>query len=910
MAKRFVYSFNEIEQAIEAAGSESNVHQILGQKGANLALISRIDIPVPKGFTITTEACTDFYKQNPPSFPPGMWEETLAALHRLEEETGKKFGDSENPLIVSCRAGGPVPVEGLLPTVLNLGLNDETAVALSNITSNGKFVWDNYRRLIHNYGTLVLGIHNDVFEYSLEQLKKEKSREKDEDITPEEWQQLVQTYKKIAESESGTAFPQDPFEQIRVAIAAVFNSWNSKEAVEYRRSEKIEDEPVTAASIIAMVFGNTGDKSCTGDVYTRNPETGENSFYGEFLINANGDELKKRVSEPMKISEFSRIIPEPAAQFVEIAKKLEKHFKDMQHIEFVVENSKLWILSTLSGNRTAAASVKMACDMVTEGLLTKDEAILRVNIEDIGAFIQPHFTKSEINANTDKVFAKGIPNFSPSGSGQIYFSIEKALSQNGILVQNSIPDDYLKYSKLKGIISEQGGTSSHVVNDLKQIGIPSVVGVYNLQIDSEAKTMTYNDVTLKEGDTVSIDGSSGTIFNAKMTVTPPSMDKQEDLKKILGWADEARTTKGKRKSVNGSNDRGLMVYSNVDSLEELKIARSYGAEGIGLCRTENLLDANIIKEIEGSILAEDSATRDSHFTKVGDFLANATATIFKEAGELPVMVRMLNPPISKYLPNYLDLLDEFATLKAKAELGQNVNHDELTKKERVLDEIKKYTEETSMVGFKGVRLCIKFPSFAKISLKAIIEGACIAAAKGTKPKPYIIVPFVCHENEMARLRAIFEEVKAEVFKQRGVDIPILLGAEIAVPRAAIVADKIAEYSDFLSFDGSELSQMAFCYSRDDAEASFVQNYRDWSVLLTPPYMSIDQSGIGQLMESAVAEGRKTKSGLIVGMCGEIGGDTLSIEFCNKVGADYISSGPYKVLISRLAAAQALLKTTS
>lgn len=905
MDNHYVYSFSELDKAIEVSGSESNVNHLLGEKGANLALIQKLGILIPKGFTISTDACRGFYKQNPPSFPPSMWEETLSALHKLEEETGKKFGEPSNPLIVSCRSGAPYTVKGLLPSIINIGFNDDTTASMAALTNNPIFVWGNYSRLIRNYGINVLGIPENIFDSSIEQLKKEAKIEKDEQITPEYLQSLVINYKKIIESESRLVFPQDPFEQVRGAIAAVFNSWASREVVESCLELGIDEDEGTAVNIISMKLGNADEKSCTGYAFTRNPDTGEPKIFGEFILNTIGDDLKKNLPNKKPISELEKVYPSISKQFFDIAKKLEQRFKDMQKIEFTIEKDKLWILQTISGTRTPAASIRIANDMVTEGLLSKEEALFHIHPDEVYKLIQPYFKDS----SPDKLFASGTPSVTSAAVGQIYFNAEdvisKSKSQKVILIQEDIPTDDNVIDCLAGVITSRWDVTSQNYIKLCQKGVAAVIGVPNLEINLKAKNVKCGQVTLNEGDFVSVDSFSGNVYNGQFTLTEPKIEDQNEFKKVLSWADEIRSAKGSRQSVNGSNDRGLFVWANINNISKIKVARENGAEGIGTFRMETLLDSNSIKEIQNMILIDDLDTEegqnaaDASMTKVGDQLATSLGEFFKEASNMPATVRLINQPISTFLPNKLKLIEEVSSMKAKLDIEQSVDQNELDEKEKFLQKVQNLSEKNPFIGNKGVRMCIAYPSFLKMQLKSIIEGACIASAKGSKPQPYILVPFICTEKEMENVAHIFTDIKDFVFKQRGVknnDIDIKIGASIDTPRSALVSSDISDFSDFMCIGIRNMNSLAFGYTREQNR----QNVSvEWKISRT------DLVGSGRLITSAVSEGRK-KSGILIGAYTETGG-SKTVEFCHNTGIDYVTFSPYRLVTARIASAQAVLR---
>ena len=912
MAKRYVYSFDEVDQVEARAGDWKGVIALLGGKGGNLAAIAKEGVPVPKGFTLTTEACVDYYSQSPPSFPPGMWEETLSALHKLEEITGKKFGDSEHPLLVSCRSGARVSMPGMMDTVLNLGLNDETCQAMISLTQNPRFVWDSYRRLLQGYGAIVLGIEEELFEHELKSYQESKGYKNDAEWQAEDWEKLAGTYKQIIESKTGSPFPSDPFEQIRGAIAAVFGSWNSTRAIEYRKNFGFPDNWGTACNIVSMVFGNMGDTSATGVAFTRNPSTGENKLWGDFLVNAQGEDVVAGVRTPEPIAMLEEKLPKAFEQFVAITKKLENRFKDMQDIEFTIENGVLWILQTRNGKRTATAAVKVACDLVNEGMITKEEALNRIGPNDVDQLLHPHFQDADLKAAADKKFTSGVKASPGAAVGQIFFDSEKCQEEakKGLDVvmvrQFTKPDDFGGMCASKGLFTAEGGAASHAAVIARQFGIPAVVGCSDVKIDFDALTVTANGITLHEGDWVSLDGTTGQVFQGKIPMVKPNLEDQKDLSQILEWADEVRSAEGSRKSVNNGPSRGLKVCANADNPEDATKARNFGAEGIGLCRTEHMFLGDRAAIVQRMILAETDAERDASLKELEQLQVSDFAAIFEAMTDLPVIVRLLDPPLHEFMPDLLLLTEEVTVLKTKKELGQKIDEEELAKKEKILAKCEQLHETNPMVGFRGVRLCLCIPGLLRMQIRAITEGACIALEKGFHPHPEIMIPLTCHEHELARIKPQYEEITKSVLKEHNADIPIKFGTMIEVPRAAVIADRMAQYAEFFSFGTNDLTQMGLGFSRDDAEGGFLQQYREWGILDASPFQTIDQEGVGQLIEMAVSRGRKQRNDLTVGICGEHGGEPKSIGFCHKVGLDYVSCSPFRIPIARLAAAQACL----
>ena len=914
MSKRYIYFFEEVNEALEkVGGKKEDLIALLGGKGGNLALIAQLGVPVPKGFTITTEACNDYYKQDPPDFPPGLWDAQLAALKKLEELTGKKFGSKEKPLLVSCRSGAKISMPGMMDTVLNIGLNDETAVAMINLTKNDRFVWDSYRRLLQGYGAIVLGIPDEAFEDELHKYQKEKGYAGDTDWKAEDWKALVEVYKKIILDKTGKPFPQDPIEQIKAATLAVFSSWNCERAIDYRNTFKIPHDLGTAVNIMSMVFGNMGDTSATGVAFTRDPSTGENKLWGEYLVNAQGEDVVAGVRTADKIQNMEKTIPSAFQEFVGITKKLENHFKEMQDVEFTVEDGKLWMLQTRNGKRTAAAAVKIAVDMHNEGLISKEEAVMRVAPRDVDQLLHPHFTDKDLKAAESKVYATGV-NASPgAGVGKIYFSAPKCkeMAQKGekvIMVRKfTKPDDIGGMLASKGVVTAEGGAASHAAVVARQLGIPAVVGCSALNIDFEKLTVTANGKTLHEGDVISLDGTLGKVFDCEIPLTTPNLAEQTELNTILAWADEIRSKEGGRPSIYKGPTRGLMVWANADTPVDAERARALGAEGIGLCRTEHMFLGDRAELVRKMILAQDEKDREDALNALQVVQTEDFVEIFKSMSGLPTIIRLIDPPLHEFLPEQESLLEEVTVLRTKRDLGAPYDAEELAKKEALLDKSRSMHESNPMIGTRGVRLCLVVPGLVKMQITAIIEGACKAKLQGADPHPEVMVPLTMHSNELSRIKPIYDEIVSSIPAKYKVELPCKFGTMIEVPRACLTSDEMATVAEFYSFGTNDLHQMTLGLSRDDSEGTFLQNYYEWGLFKDSPFQTIDQTGVGKLMKIAVKDGRKTRPDLSVGICGEHGGDPRSIEFCSNLGMNYVSCSPYRVPVARLAAAQAILK---
>lgn len=908
--KKWVYLYNEVKEAEEYAGSWDGVRGLLGGKGANLAEMTRIGVPVPPFFTVTTEACNAYLAAGN-KFPEGMWEEMLAALKEIEKATGKKFGDPENPLLVSCRSGAKMSMPGMMDTVLNIGLNDETAKGMVAKTNNERFVYDAYRRLISMFGSVVLGIDDEKFERVLEEVKKEKGVELDTDLTADDLKELVERYKQVVKQEKGIDFPQDPFEQMRLATEAVFRSWNGKRAIDYRRAENIPDDLGTAVNIVAMVFGNTGWKSGTGVAFTRNPSTGEKKIFGEYLLNAQGEDVVAGIRNTEDIEKMKETLPEAYEEFIQICEKLEKHYRDMQDMEFTVENGKLWMLQTRNGKRTAAAEVKIAVDMVNEGLITKEEAVQRVTPTQVDTLLHPQFmgdTKAEARKEGRR-FATGV-NASPGAAvGQVYFDADtaermaKEKNQQVIMVRPfTKPDDVHGMLASKGILTSEGGATSHAAVVARQFGIPCVVGASMMRIDMEKRQLESEGIVIREGDWISIDGGSGEAFVGKLEMTMPSLEEQTDLMTLLNWADEVCAKPGIRKAPEGWPTTGLQVWANADYPKDAQRARSYGAKGIGLCRTEHMFfEQERLPIVQRMILAETSEERVEALNELLPYQRDDFAGLFEAMDGYPVIIRLIDPPLHEFLPSEETLLEEVVTMRVKGET------EGLEEKEKLLASVRAMHESNPMMGLRGIRLSIVMPEIVEMQVRAIFEAAADVTKKGVLAKPEVMIPLTGHINELNYIQPRLVEIAKQVMEEKKVEFPYKFGTMIEIPRAALTAAEIAKVAEFFSFGTNDLTQMTYGYSRDDAERSFLVTYIEEGILPNNPFQTIDVAGVGRLMKIAVEEGRAARINLEVGICGEHGGDPASIEFCHTIGQNYVSCSPFRVPVARLAAAHVALK---
>jgi pyruvate,orthophosphate dikinase len=910
MAKKWVYLFDEVAEAEKYAGSWDGVRALLGGKGSGLADMTRAGVPVPPGFTVTTEACNEYRKTG--QFPPGMWEQELAALKVIEERTGKKFGDPANPLLVSCRSGAKFSMPGMMNTILNIGLNDTVAQGMIKLTNNPRFVWDAYRRLISMFGTTVFGVEDEAFEHPLAEYKAKKGYKVDTDMTAEDWQAIVATFKEVFKKKVGFDFPQDVYKQLELATKAVFESWMGKRAIDYRRATGIPDDLGTAVNIVTMVFGNMGFDSGTGVAFTRNPSTGEKKMMGEYLLNAQGEDVVAGIRNTDPIEHMAEVMPEVYKQFMEITEKLERHYKDMQDVEFTIERGKLWMLQTRNGKRTAKAAVKIAVDMANEGLITKEEAVLRVTPENVDSLLHPQFDDKALKEaeKNGTYLAKGV-NASPGAAvGQVYFDADtaekmaKEEKQDVIMVRPfTKPDDVHGMIASKGVLTSEGGATSHAAVVARQFGIPCVVGTSAIKIDLEKRQMTVGDRVIKEGEWISVDGTSGKVYLGKIPTVAPSLEEQTELMTLLQWADEIAARPEIRTLPDGRKTRGLMVWANADYPKDARRARSYGAVGIGLCRTEHMFfEPERLPIVQRMILAETVAERKKALDELLPYQRKDFEGLFEAMDGYPVIIRLIDPPLHEFMPDEEKLLEEVITLRVK---GGNAK--ELAEKEKLLAAIRSLHESNPMMGLRGVRLSIYMPEIVEMQVRAIFEAAANCAKRGIVVKPEVMIPLTGTVKELEWIQPRLEKIAAAVMQEKGVQFEYKFGTMIEIPRAAVTAGEIARLAQFFSFGTNDLTQMTFGYSRDDAERNFLVTYLEQGILPKNPFQTLDREGVGRLMQWAVNEGRRTRPELEVGICGEHGGDPDSIEWCHIIGQNYVSCSPFRVPIARLAAAHVALK---
>jgi pyruvate,orthophosphate dikinase len=869
MTKKWVYLFRE---------GNASMRDLLGGKGAGVAEMTRTGVPVPPGFTITTEACNAYY-ENGQQFPEGMWEQVLEGLKDIEAQTGKRFGDPSNPLLVSVRSGAKFSMPGMMDTVLNLGLNQETREGLAHLTDNPRFAADAYRRFVQLFGKIVLGVDGDRFEHEMEEAKGHGQRQ-DTDLTTEELLALAEKFKAIIKEDVGVDFPEDPFEQLRAAIAAVFRSWNGRRAVDYRRVNKIPDNLGTAVNVQAMVFGNMGNDSATGVAFTRNPSTGDPEIFGEYLVNAQGEDVVAGIRTPQPISKLAQEMPEVYAQFHEIAKQLERHYKDMQDVEFTIERGKLWMLQTRTGKRTGAAAVKIAVDMVREGLIDKATAVQRVDPHALDQLLHPMIDPAA--RKNAQPLTVGLPASPGAASGKAVFDPDEAeeLARAGekvILVRiETAPEDFHGMVAAQAILTARGGMTSHAAVVARGMGKPCVAGAGDLRINYAEQMMTVNGTVIHKGDWITLDGGSGEVFAGQMPTVEPELS--GDFATLMSWADEFRK---------------LGVRANADIPRDARVARQFGAEGIGLCRTEHMFfEGDRIDAMREMILADTPEERRAALAKIEPLQQGDFEGLFREMAGLPVTIRTLDPPLHEFLPHDDEEIEALAT-----KLGVDPK--------KVKARVESLREANPMLGFRGCRLGILYPEITEMQARAIFKAAVKVKSEGIDVYPEVMIPLVGYVSELKLQEEIVRRVASEVFAEAGIEVPYLVGTMIELPRAALVADEIAQVAEFFSFGTNDLTQTTLGLSRDDS-GRFLPIYVEKKLIPDDPFQTIDQRGVGQLVQIGTERGRSTRPNLKVGICGEHGGDPASVEFFHRVGLNYVSCSPYRVPIARLAAAQAAL----
>jgi len=870
---------------------EGNAHMRaeLGGKGANLAEMTNLGLPVPPGLTITTATCMDYINHGN-TMPQGLMDEVKYALKDVEEQAGKKFGDTTNPLLVSVRSGARVSMPGMMETILNLGLNDETVEAMVKLTNNPRFCYDSYRRFLTMFGSVAWEMDRQkYFESEVEKVKQREGVTSDTDVSAEGWKSLIPIYKKVIKEVTGKEFPQDPYVQLQEAIEAVFRSWNIPRAVAYRNMNKIDHNFGTAVNVQTMVFGNMGNDCATGVSFTRNPATGENKFYGEYLVNAQGEDVVAGIRTPKQISELETDMPDIYEQYVNIAKQLEKGYHDVQDMEFTVERGKLWILQTRNGKRTAKAAIKIAVDMYNEGIISKEEAIMQVDPYSVYQVLLPCFNPDKVK-HSHKV-SKGV-NASPGAAvGKIVFDTEEAArrgeaGEKVILVRiETCPDDIHGMAVSQGVLTLRGGATSHAAVVAKGMGKPCVSGCEDLKIDLANETITCADGTVfHKDDIISLDGGTGEVMEGAIELVEAGID--SDFETFFNWVNETKS---------------LKVEANADTPKDIENAIKFGAEGVGLCRTEHMfMDPDRLPWVQKMIIAGTTEARKEALSHLLPMQYSDFYAMFKALGDKPLTVRLLDPPLHEFLPSKIELVEKVATKKA---LGQDYKEDE-----KMLEIVENLSESNPMMGLRGCRLGLTYPEINEMQVRAIFEACCDLTKEGHHIQPWIMIPLIGHINELKTAKATLVAVAEQVMNEKGVRVDYKFGTMIEIPRAALTAKEVAKEAEFFSYGTNDLTQMTFGYSRDDAEGKFLKNYVEQKILPWNPFVTLDYNGVGRLIEMSINEGREVNSSLVGGICGEHGGDPDSVKYAHRIGLNYVSCSPYRVPQARLAAAQAAIES--
>lgn len=867
---KYVYSFEE---------GDKSMKELLGGKGANLSEMTSLGVPVPPGFTITTEVCA-FYYENDLKYPQGFNEQIKDAVERLEEKMGKKFGDPEDPLLVSVRSGAAVSMPGMMDTVLNLGLNDRVVEGFSKKTGNERFVLDSYRRFIQMFGDVVMGVEHDLFEEALEKIKEDKGVKLDTELDAEDFKKLIDEYKKIIKKEKGESFPENPMKQLQMSVDAVFGSWNNPRANRYRKLNDIKGLKGTAVNVQAMVFGNMGPTSGTGVCFTRDPSTGEKVFYGEYLMNAQGEDVVAGIRTPKHLDDMADEMPEIHKELTDIMSRMEQHYKEMQDMEFTIQEGKLYILQTRTGKRTALAAVRIAVEMVEEGMLDKDAALMRVDANSLNQLLHKQIDE---DAKVD-VIAKGLPASPGAAVGRVVFTADDAeqwVNDKGekvILVRNETsPEDIHGMAVSEGILTSKGGMTSHAAVVARGMGKCCIAGAEDIKVNYAKKSFKVGDHTVSEGDYVSLNGNTGEIILGQAPVKDPEM--KGEFGTLMAWADSTRK---------------LGVRTNAETPRDVRVACEFGAEGIGLARTEHMFfEGDRVTAVREMILSESSEGRRKALEKLLPHQRGDFEEIFEIMDGKDVTIRLLDPPLHEFMPNTKEGYKEVAK-----ELGVS--------SEDVEEKVKSLHELNPMLGFRGCRLAIVYPEIAEMQTRAIFEAAANVKKKGIDARPEVMIPLIATAKEMEIMRGVVENTAKLVLEEKGADVQIRIGTMIELPRAALVADKIAEHAEFFSFGTNDLTQTTFGFSRDDA-GKFISKYEDKMILDVDPFAAIDQDGVGQLIKMSVEKGRKTRPDIKIGICGEQGGEPSSVDFCHRADLSYVSCSPYRVPIARLAAAQAAIR---
>jgi pyruvate,orthophosphate dikinase len=921
-SKQWVFLFKDEKGVNKITTSWNEIRELLGGKGAGLFDMTRKGVPVPPGFTLSTEVCNEFVRAGN-KIPKEAWDQALAAMKDVEKQTGKRFGGGikgVRPLLVSVRSGARESMPGMMETVLNVGLNDKTVEEMVEITKNPRFSYDSYRRLLMMFGATVLGIDDEKFDEPMDHMKHAKGVKLDTDLTTDDLKELVATFKAVIKKETGREFPQDVYEQLRECAMAVFRSATGHKAKTYAKQMGWKTTLPTAVNVCTMVFGNMGDDSATGVAFTRNPSTGDKKMMGEYLINAQGEDVVAGIRTPKPMQAMAQEMPKAYKEFMNVTAMLEKKYQNMQDVEFTIEQGKLWMLQTRNGKRTAKSAIKIAVDMANEKLISKEEALKRVTSADVDFLLHPQYDDVAYKAakKEGRLLCSGV-NASPGAAvGMLAFDADLAEKWGSegkaviLLRPETKPDDVHGMVKSKGILTARGGATSHAAVVARQFGIPAVCGADALQIDLAARTVSANGQTLKEGDWVSVDGAKGEAIIGQISMVTPKFEEQADLVTLLKWADEvsARKTRALNSKTGAANARGLQVWANADYPKDAERARAFGAQGIGLCRTEHMFFEEVrLPIVQRMILAKTDDERNEALNELLPFQRGDFAGLFKAMTGLPVIIRLIDPPLHEFLPSLEDLIKTVTMRETQSRYGELTADAkaELENAKTMLAAVQNMHEQNPMMGLRGIRLGIMIPGLIGMQVRAIFEAACDVKKEGFEPMPEVMIPLTGHVNELKRVQPELEAVAKKVMQEKGVKVKYKFGTMIEIPRAAVTAAEIAGVAQFFSFGTNDLTQMTFGYSRDDAERGFLLKYVEDGILPKNPFQTLDQEGVGELMKTAIQQGRSTRADLEVGICGEHGGDPDSVDFCYRAGNNYVSCSPFRVPVARLAAAHAALK---
>jgi pyruvate,orthophosphate dikinase len=909
MSERFVYAFSDYPDVLTVVNKDK-LEGFLGHKGAILGELTIAGIPVPPGFTITSPSSLEFFKTDPPLFPEGFWDQISGSVKAIEESTGTAFGSGEKPFTLAVRNSPEFSMEQTLLSLFHVGLNDDTVTAIAGQSETPKWLWTLYLKHIQTYATSFLKIEAEKFTEAITALVTEKNVPSENDLEVEDLTALCTTIKGVIEAE-GSAFPQDPYEQLKTAVEAVYLSWNSEAAIEFRNANEISHNMGFAIVVMKMILGNSGDSSAVGSYLTRNPTTGESGMIGTFLPNATGAEFIARARQPQPIANLETTIPAAYEKLIDVNRRIETYFKAPAEIDFIVENNEFWVLKTKPTATTSnsLAGLRMSVDYVNDEIMTKDEAVRRFTPADLDEFLKPHFRAEDLEASADKELGVGETVSPGLVVGQICLTGEKveelAESDPIFILESYSPKELSSLQLSKGYISMKDDAAANIASLCRQQGIPAVFGI-EFTLDLDELTITFGEKTLREGDFISIDGKSGTVYSGQLPITKLSVEESPEIQQILTWADDLRHQENSRKPVNSGPTSGLLLYGNADSVEAIQRVRTFGAEGIGLFNTDHLLLGDRADVVQRVVMSDDAEDRDAALQELEEGLTAEFAGIFEAAGGLPAIIRLSDPSIQEFIPNFLELLEEVTVMRVKKQKGAEIEPEELEEREKTLQKVQLYYERNPMVGVRGIRLSLIIPGLLKAQLRAIVEGTQLASERGGQPNVQVLVPFAITGDEVAKVRPELDAALKAINKEHEAPVSVQLGAAIEVPRAAFVAGQLAEAAEFVSFGTDQLTELVFGYSREDAENQFLSQYKEFNVFSDSPFKVLDRDGVGELIGVGLVGARVQKPTVSIGVAGENTGDPASIRFLHDMGVTYVSCPAASLAIVRLAAAHAIL----